>query len=194
MSDGKKNVNSETHIFHLRLLSLLSWLLSALLIYIASFLPLFDSSPYLLISRDSWSSPLLRWDAFHFSHVAQSGYVYEHQWAFFPGAPFIMRTLAYFSSLVTGQVEKDVLSWSSLMASGMLACCFTGSTITLYRLTLHHTRSPTVSYLTALLSLIPTSPVTLRFVAYTEPFFTYLSYSGAYTWSFLSYHTIDTQR
>ncbi|THH29853.1 hypothetical protein EUX98_g4326 [Antrodiella citrinella] len=72
----------------------------------------------------------------------------------------------------------DATSWSAFLAAGTLACCFISSSTTLYDLTLHHTHSPTAAYLSALLSLIPTSPVTLRFVAYSEPFFTYLSYTG----------------
>ena len=176
------------HVRELRILSLASWLLSALLIYLASFLPLFDSSPFLLVDKSSWTSPLLRWDAFHFGSVAQAGYVYEYQWAFFPGAPFVMRSIA---TLLGAAGLADHTSWSTLLGAGALACCFTNSTVMLYDLTLHHTTSPTASYLAALLSLLPTSPVTLRFVAYSEPFFTYLSYYGTSSCYFISHHGIN---
>lgn len=59
-----------------------------------------------------------------------------------------------------------------------LAAIACDTTCTLYQLTLHHLGSPTLAYLTALLSLMPSNPATLYFVPYTEPFFTYLSYKG----------------
>ncbi|KAH8107800.1 glycosyltransferase family 76 protein [Cristinia sonorae] len=154
----------------LRRFSLAASSLSALLLYAASCLPLFDASPLLLAP-----SPLLRWDAFHYTSIAANGYVHEHQWAFFPGTPFVM-TLAARLLELAGIDQTN--HWSNLLAGGALACCLTGSATTLYHLTLHHTHSPNIAYLAALLSLIPTSPVTLRFASYSEPFFTYLSYRG----------------
>jgi GPI mannosyltransferase 2 len=141
---------------HLVLATILSKLVSLLLLYTSSHLPLFDSSPLLI------SSPILRWDSFHFLHIAQHGYVYQYQWAFFPGVPFVIRNL----------MHQNILMAAFLVA---ISC---DTTRTLYKLTLLHLKSPTLAYLTALLSLIPSNPVTLYFVPYSEPFFTYLSYKG----------------
>lgn len=38
--------------------------------------------------------PFLRWDAFYFLHIAEHGYVFEHQLAFFPLLPSLMKLLA----------------------------------------------------------------------------------------------------
>ncbi|KAH9945639.1 glycosyltransferase family 76 protein [Amylocystis lapponica] len=165
----------------LSVLSLLTWVLSAVLVYLASFLPLFDSSPRILLSNNSPTSrlagPLLRWDTFHFAHIASSGYTYEYEWAFFSGTPLVMRTMAYIFRLC-GVSPPESISLEGLLVGGALIAAICGSTTTLYRLTLHHMRSPSVALLAALLSLLPSSPATLRLAGYTEPFFTYLSYKG----------------
>ncbi|PFH51993.1 glycosyltransferase family 76 protein [Amanita thiersii Skay4041] len=135
-------------------LSVLSYLLLSLA---AQYLLLFDNSPRLLLH----SSPLLRWDSFHFTHIATHGYFYEHEWAFFPALPAILRIL------------HSPYSLPPLLAA--LTC---DSALTLYQLSLYHLRSPSLALIAAILFLLPSSPVTLRLAPYTEPFFTYLSYKG----------------
>ncbi|KAJ7782962.1 glycosyltransferase family 76 protein [Mycena metata] len=105
---------------------------------------------------------LLRWDAIHFVHIARSGYVYEHEWAWLPGPPFLL------SLLPTSVLAPTVLS---------LALAFDAS-LTMYALSLHHLRSPALANLATILSLLPSSPVTLFLAPSAEPFFTYLSYKG----------------
>ena len=70
--------------------------------------------------------------------------------------------------------------WNDLLQGGALAAflCDAGSTTTLYNLTLHHVGSPNLALIASVLSFLPSSPATLRFAAYSEPFFTYLSYKG----------------
>ena len=155
-------------------------MLTLILTYVASSLPLFDSSPLVLLSPDESllakaAFPLLRWDTFHFAHIAQEGYVYEYVWAFFPGAPFVMRT---FGDSLRRALGDSKLSLAHLLAGGGLASLLCGTTTTLYDLTVHQFGSPAVAYLTCVLSLLPSSPATLRFSASTEPFFTYFSYRG----------------
>ncbi|KAJ7594703.1 glycosyltransferase family 76 protein [Mycena floridula] len=147
-------------------LAVLARVLTIGLGYLSSLLPLFDASPKLL-RLSPWTQPLLRWDAFHFLDIAQDGYVYEHQYAFFPGVPLVMRYLAIGDS-----------PSAMLLAGALTAALICDSTTTFYQLSLHHLGSPSLAYLATVLSLLPSSPATLRFASYAEPFFTYLSYKG----------------
>ncbi|KZT04635.1 glycosyltransferase family 76 protein [Laetiporus sulphureus 93-53] len=177
---------NRAHTHNLWFLSILSWACTAGLAYIASQLPTFDSSSRTLLdSSGSWwtyrlAEPLLRWDSFHFSHIAQHGYVYEYEWAFLPGTPLVMRACANLLRLlrVGSSSGSDTVNLEQVLLGGSLAACLSGSVTTMYRLTLHHMRSPTLAFLAALLSLLPSSPATLRLAGYTEPFFTYLTYKG----------------
>lgn len=156
-------------IAHRRLIlryGLLSRLVFFVLLQLAARLPLFDTSP-LLVPR-----PLLRWDSFHFHHIANYGYVYEHEWAFFPGA-YLTR---YLSSILDGLIASD--SFSNILSAGLLAVLGWDTSQTLYSLSLHHLQSPSLALSASLLSLLPTSPATLYFVPDSEPFFTYFSYRG----------------
>lgn len=191
MSSSAVASENASHIRLLRVWTLTSWALSAILVNLASLLPLFDSSPHTAASLadSSWICSLahtgLRWDAFHFSHIAQQGYVYEYEWAFFPGTPLLMRAMAHLLRFIGTQSSKaeDALGWDDLLLGGMLAALMSSTTTTLYRLTLHHVRLPSIALLAALLSLLPSSPATLRFTLYSEPFFTYFSYRGEPTWT-----------
>ncbi|KAF8813631.1 mannosyltransferase [Phlegmacium glaucopus] len=136
-------------------LSILSRLLVFILVHASAHsLPLFDASPDILNLNPLWR-PLFRWDVFHFFHIAHHSYLYEHQWAFFPALPLIIR---YSPCLIV-----------------VLAC---DASQTLYSLSLYHLPSHNHALLATLLSLLPASPVTAYFAPYTEPFFTYLSYRG----------------
>ena len=168
---------SSAHLRTLALLSLLSRFLIAVLVVLSTYcLTLFDSSPRLVLSSTTtpWISSLLRWDAFHFAHVAAQGHAYEHAWAFFPALPFIMRVSGQLLTRA-GLSSPDVAA--PLLGGAVLAALF-DSTRVLYRLSLHHLRSPSTAFLAAALSLLSSSPATLRFAPYSEPFFTYCSYRG----------------
>lgn len=152
-------------------LSIISRLFTLLIVLLSSHLPLFDASPRLHLNAFPLINGLLRWDAFHFGHIAQHGYVYEHLWAFFPGTPFIMRLV----STVVGSAEQ----WARVLIGGAIAATATITSVhLLYDLTLELYHSSNFAFLAALLSLLPASPSTLQFASYTEPFFTYLSYRG----------------
>lgn len=118
----------------------------------ASWLPSFDSSA----GKDVFT----RWDVVHFAHIAQSGYTFEYEWAFLPGVPMLLRYLPtpIFHLL---SVAVDV-----------------GSTISLYDLSLEVLKEERIAALATLLSLLPSSPATLRLAPYNEPFFAFLSYRG----------------
>lgn len=142
-----------------------------LLLHLASaWLPLFDASPLLVQGINKLEFPLLRWDMFHFHHIAAHGYVYEHEWAFF-GVPYLMRYLALLQ-------PSNKHGATNLLLMGMTAAIACESSQLLYSLSLYHLRSAHLAFLTSILSLIPTSPVIAYFAPYNEPFFTHFSYRG----------------
>jgi GPI mannosyltransferase 2 len=162
------------HIRLLDKLTVLSRVFSAALLYLTSaYLPLFDASPRILIPR---TTSLLRWDVFHFSSIAKDGYFYEYHWAFFPGVPWLLRLAECLPTLPVDDATS-ALVWLALLHAAIAV----PTTRAIYRLTLIHFRSPSFSLLTALLSLLPASPVTLYFAPYAEPIFTFLSYRGVCT-------------
>ncbi|THV01248.1 glycosyltransferase family 76 protein [Dendrothele bispora CBS 962.96] len=163
----------DDHQKSLYFLTFLSRVLVFLIVYSTAYLvPSFDSSHKTLgFITSKWSEPLLRWDTFHFLHIAQEGYIYEHEWAFFPGAPLVMRYTGYLAGMLWRKSPD-------LLATGALAALACDTTQTLYLLALHHLQSKKLAYLAAILSLMSSSPATLRLTPYTEPFFTYFSYRG----------------
>jgi hypothetical protein len=82
-----------------RLVSL--FILSRVIVFLLAHVSLylvgeFDDSATLLLYTSSQPSvltrllsPLVRWDAIYFTAIAQRGYKYEHEMAFFPLVPFI---------------------------------------------------------------------------------------------------------
>ena len=178
---------SSLHSSHKRLLTrlvLLCHIVVAAITFLAAQLPSFDSSASLVLENKSFTS-LLRWDVFHFAHIAKSGYVYEHEYAFFPGAPSTMRAfgkLCQSAGAFAGGFD------GALLAGPILSIVIAVDAVhTLYDLSLHFLKSPHAALLTCLLSLLSLSPATLRFAPYAEPFFAYLSYKGAYPMFFAMY-------
>lgn len=47
---------------------------------------------------DSWLhnilTPFTRWDSIYFLSISERGYIYEQEYAFFPGLPMMMRLMA----------------------------------------------------------------------------------------------------
>ena len=159
------------HRKQLLIFTLVSQALILLLLFLCSYLPLFDSSPWVVLDKSttSWAgSSLLRWDVFHLGLVADER-MYEHQWAFFPGAPAFMKLLGRTA------LNND---WTALLQGGLLLTIACDSTLVLYDLGRHHLKSTSLSFLSATLSLLPSSPATLRYAPYAEPFFTWASYRG----------------
>ncbi|KAL1743138.1 glycosyltransferase family 76 protein [Schizophyllum fasciatum] len=149
----------------LRAFSYASRALLIALVSLASFLlPPFDASAKADAFTALCADALVRWDVFHFAQIARTGYEYEHQWAFFPGVPWLLRVTAF--------------SEREFMLGGALLVLLCDTTLVMYDLSLHLLGNRDVALLSAMLSLLPSSPATLRLVPYAEPFFTYLSYKG----------------
>jgi len=159
------------HRRQLLLLTLVSQALILLLLFLCSYLPLFDSSPWAVLDKSttSWATTsLLRWDVFHLGLAADER-MYEHQWAFFPGVPNFMGVL--------GRIAPSD-NWATFLQGGILLVMACDSIRVFYDLSLYHLNSTSLSFLSAILSLLPSSPATLRHAPYAEPFFTWASYRG----------------
>lgn len=102
---------------------------------------------------------LVRWDVLHFKAIADSGYKYDYQWAFFPALPAILRT-----GLVPTAVAVSLISLDAFRV--------------LYELSNATLGNGDLARIATVLALLPASPITLFLVPYNEPFFTYLSYRG----------------
>ncbi|KAI0036870.1 GPI mannosyltransferase 2 [Vararia minispora EC-137] len=157
---------------HLRLIfwaSISAHATVASFIYVSTFLPTFDSSASAVLPSDTprLLSALLRWDVFHFVAAALDRR-YEHQWAFLPGLPAVMR-IAPRTSALQGPLAAGAL--------GALACS-TLAPRALYALSLHHLKSPRLALLASLLWLVPASPATLLFAPYAEAYFALFSFQG----------------
>lgn len=174
------------HIRLLRGLAGLSWIATAVLAHSSPLSSAFDSSfrvvqgPSNVSVAHRLGQPALRWDTFHFAHIAQYGYVYEHERAFMPGSPMVMRAMLGLMRVLGISSSEDLTEFGELLLGAILVAftCNLLAVTCLYRLTIHHLQCPTIALLVSLLSLLPSSPATLRIVPYTEPFFTYLSYQG----------------
>lgn len=155
--------------------------LTILIAFLSSYLPLFDASPS-LVSPDP-DSPLLsrfasiamRWDAFHYLTIARHGYRYEHQYAFMPGLPILLRILSHFGTWLSPS-----LLIATVIPHFVLSTLFSlDTTRLLYLLSLHQSGSRHLALLSSYLSLLPSSPSILHLLApYTEPWFTWASYKG----------------
>jgi GPI mannosyltransferase 2 len=122
------------------------------LLFAAGYLPDFDQSSPHVYSR---------WDSIHYESVAKTGYMFEHQWAFFPAVPFIFSLLP------------------SQLASGVLIGFISIPTIpTLYDLSLVTLKSPSLAYIATLLSIFTSSPAVVHVAGYAEPLFTFCAYRG----------------
>jgi hypothetical protein len=133
---------------------------------------LFDASPY-LASASSFRGPLLRWDALHFEHVAEQGYIFEHEWAFFPAIAWVIRMTAWVS-----QQTRQSAHWNSSLIFCLVTLIVADASRVLYKLTLHYMKSISVARVASAMFLLSSSPATLRMAPYTEAFFTWLSYRG----------------
>jgi len=170
MTSLTSDVVEGQHRTLLRRLSAASSLVFGLVIVAACRLPLFDESPLLVPDANS---PLFRWDNFHFLHVARSGYVYEHEWAFLPAAPWVIR----YALALLGRVSQNIIISHFILAAS-ISVLASETVQTLYSLSLHHLKSPHHALLASIMALLPLSPATFFFAPSTEPFFTYLTYRG----------------
>ena len=101
-----------------------------------------------------------RWDVVHFADIAAHGYRWEHEFAFLPGAPLVVKYLSPLSI----NVLNGILVWDTAR--------------TLLSLSQEHIGIE-VGRLGTALSLVPLSAATQHVATgYAEPLFRWLSYRG----------------
>ncbi|KAI8886074.1 glycosyltransferase family 76 protein [Backusella circina FSU 941] len=119
----------------------------------------------------------LRWDALYFLHIAEHGYVYEQETAFFPVMPLMARIIA---KTILAPLHSILGTQHNLLLAGVLISnlSFILAAGALYKLTL--ALLPTNKKLAAVSSLaFCLSPPSLFMSAfYTESLFAYLSFTG----------------
>ncbi|CAG8629555.1 7982_t:CDS:2 [Paraglomus occultum] len=180
---------------HLRLLKpsvkpiLLLAILSRLFVWILAFLSSYllddyDSAADVLFQANSLLQKLfnltfrafLRWDAFYFLHLAEEGYVYEQEHAFFPVLPLVIR---FFGNYVLWPLEwlllkKQVLLLAGILVSNFSFVCATGM---IYKLTLSISNDHKFSLITALFYILTPSNIFMSSL-YAESLFAVLSFMG----------------
>ncbi|KAJ2546097.1 ER membrane glycoprotein subunit of the GPI transamidase complex-like protein [Coemansia sp. RSA 1933] len=119
---------------------------------------------------------VVHWDAFYFTHIAESGYVYEQEHAFFPLLPLLMRLLARTILVPLGGWigPQLVLVLAGVLISNV---CFVLASVTLYKLGCETLRSERLAYAAALLFALAPSNMFMSAV-YTESLFAFLVFSA----------------
>ncbi|OUM57786.1 glycosyltransferase family 76 protein [Piromyces sp. E2] len=118
----------------------------------------------------------IRWDSFFFYHIAENGYVYEQETAFFPFLPYMMRFLS--NSIL--YPLQFILSYKSvLLISGVLIVniSFVLATVTLYKLGIKIFKDEKFSRITAICYCLTPSGM-FSTAVYTESLFAFLTFYG----------------
>ncbi|CEL56840.1 hypothetical protein RSOLAG1IB_08118 [Rhizoctonia solani AG-1 IB] len=143
-----------------------------------------DYSPELVPSAG------LRWDTLHYLDVALSGtYTYEHQHAFSPGVPIVLRLVhigkEFLLSLaprlpLIGYTNTQLHGYlANLINTFLVAMLAAQPSLALYNLTKTITHSKEFSFLTLLVHVILGAPPVIIRSAYGEPFFAWLTFEGS---------------
>ncbi|EJU01487.1 hypothetical protein DACRYDRAFT_100401, partial [Dacryopinax primogenitus] len=171
--------NPGSHTIIILAASIITRIFTALLINLCTTwirLPLFDSSPLV-----ETKSALLRWDVFHFVHIAALGGTpeWEHEIAFSaPGLSYI--TNAFVAAMNLLRYKNDHATLRDILILGSWAVSVIGVfvPITLYKLTVEITGAPAFALCASLLYCLPSSPPTTLYAGYTEPVFAFFAFNG----------------
>ncbi|KAH8428207.1 ER membrane glycoprotein subunit of the GPI transamidase complex-like protein, variant 3 [Aspergillus melleus] len=176
-----------------RSLSVVFWLWKTIvfLVVVGCPGPGYDTSTSLLpqqgVGSLSLSAPLkfVRWDSIYFVHIAESGYVFEQEWAFSYG---FGKTIAFLSSVLSPW--DNVLDGSAKIAIAGVALSHLAhylSVLALYRLSINvfgqeTTTQRLVCFLSAALHIISPAGAFLS-APYGEPVFSFFNITGLYIYS-----------
>ncbi|KAG8796441.1 ER membrane glycoprotein subunit of the GPI transamidase complex-like protein [Ceratobasidium sp. 428] len=153
----------------------------------------FSSSPHLDNSSPRVpqlvDSAGLRWDALHYQAIALHGsYIFEHQYAFSPGVPIVLRLVSFGKQLLDRLLNEQYISSKlaeyalntliSLVKACLIGLLASEPCLEIYKLTLSITQSNDYAYLTFLVFIIMGAPPVFFRNSYAEPFFAYFSFKG----------------
>ncbi|KAJ8328132.1 ER membrane glycoprotein subunit of the GPI transamidase complex-like protein [Batrachochytrium dendrobatidis] len=119
---------------------------------------------------------LVRWDAVYFLGIAEQGYTYEQQFAFFPGLPLLMQAATHSLSSVFG---SSVCNHVLLVISGILISntCFVMATVALYKLSAHVLHDNHIAFVSAILFAFNPAGIFMSSI-YTESPFALCAFMG----------------
>ncbi|RUS28969.1 GPI mannosyltransferase 2 [Jimgerdemannia flammicorona] len=183
LSSSRPTLNT---VLYLATLSrLLTWLLAYLCnLFVDDYdsasdtiLPPLSSFPLVNYFARPALAVILRWDAFYFLHIAEEGYVYEQEHAFFPLVPALARVVARIVWLLSDR-------YAILIAGALIAnISFVLAAGALYRLTYAiYPTQPRLAFLTAVAYIITPSGMFMT-AFYTESPFALLTFWGMYEWA-----------
>ncbi|OBZ89106.1 GPI mannosyltransferase 2 [Choanephora cucurbitarum] len=139
----------------------------------------YDSSSEIQLKGNSFLTAFLRWDSLYFLHIADQGYVYEQETAFFPLLPYLARlaTNTVFFPLQSVFGKRYTLLLSGVVFANASFILAAG---TLYRLTLAlMPKNKALASATAIAFCL--SPPTMFMSAFnSESVFALLSFKGMY--------------
>lgn len=118
----------------------------------------------------------IRWDSFFFYHIAENGYVYEQETAFFPFLPYMMKFL---SNTILYPLQIFLNYKCVLLISGVLIVnvSFVLATATLYRLGIRIFKDEKFSRIAAICYCLTPSGM-FSTAVYTESLFAFLTFYG----------------
>lgn len=144
-----------------------------------AFMPPRTEEPLYLDSTVEWLlSGLSRWDAEHFLFIAERGYLYEHNFAFFPLFPILLRGLAE-------MLLWPLSSWLGMRGRLLVAVALGNSALFLLSVVALHALSRIVlqdrrlALLSTLLYCITPANVFMT-AGYSESLFAALTFGGLY--------------
>ncbi|KND00381.1 GPI-anchor transamidase GPI18 [Spizellomyces punctatus DAOM BR117] len=117
-------------------------------------------------------APFVRWDAVYFLKIAEAGYTYEHEFAFFPGLPLLMRALS--AILPSCGLERRTILM--LMGVTISNVAFVGAAVVLYRLGCR-LLNERLAFTAAILFCVTPAGLFMSAI-YTESLFALLSFIG----------------
>ncbi|KAI9281083.1 GPI mannosyltransferase 2 [Sporodiniella umbellata] len=140
----------------------------------------YDSSAEIQTRSSNLLNAFLRWDAIYFLHIAEHGYIYEQETAFFPVFPLLARLLAHtlFSPLKALLNIQSVILLSGIVISNVSFVLAAGA---LYKLTAYllPQQQKRLAY-TSSIAFCLSPPAMFMTSFYTESLFALCSFTGMY--------------